>query len=61
MSDAKTITPIQAYNLLVQLAQIPELRLNLADHSNIQQALAVLKPLVQPLVEALTPVQNETA
>lgn len=55
-SEAGKITPLQAYNLLVQLSQIPDLRLNLKDHTNIQIALETIKPLVQPIGEALKPV-----
>lgn len=48
-TNAKAPTPLDAYNLFVKLAQLPDLRLNLQEHTNIQIALDVLKPLVQPV------------
>lgn len=42
----KSPTPLEAFNLFVQLAKLPELRLNLQEHTNIQIALEVLKPLI---------------
>lgn len=46
-TNAKAPTPLEAFNLFVQLAKLPELRLNLQEHTNIQIALEVLKPLVE--------------
>lgn len=54
MSNTKPPTPLEAYNLLVQLAKLPDLKLNWQDHTNIQIALDVLKPLVQEPQPKLT-------
>lgn len=51
----KSPTPLEAFNLFVQLAKLPELRLNLQEHTNIQLALEALKPLVQPAVLTQVP------
>lgn len=45
-TNAKAPTPLDAYNLFDQLRKLPELRLNFQEHTNIQIALNILKPLV---------------
>lgn len=54
-TNTKAPTPLEAFNLFVQLSKLPELRLNLQEHTNIQIALEVLKPLVQPPELTLAP------
>lgn len=47
-NQQQQITPAQAVQLLTELAALPTLKLSLAEHGAIQQALAVLADLVKP-------------
>lgn len=43
----KPLTPAQGLQILTELAAHRDLRLNLAEHSAVQQALQSLRPLVE--------------
>lgn len=46
-NQQQQITPAQAFQLLTEVAALPLLKLSLQEHSVVQQALQVLKPLVE--------------
>ena len=49
--QTQQLTPTQAFQLLTEVAALPLLKLSLQEHSVVQQALAVIKPLVETKTE----------
>lgn len=62
-NNANKLTEDQAFQILSELAQLDSLKLNLKEHSAVQQALGVIKGLVEAAkpqpdsVVELTPAQ----
>lgn len=52
------LTPEQALDLLRQVTELDALKLSLREHSALQQALAVLRPLVAPKELTTVPETN---